>query len=160
MSNAIDSAPIGRPAYSQTLPREPASAGRARRLVAAALGTWGLSRLGDTSALVVTELVGNAAKHARSQTIRVTITRVGPLRVQVAVVDRSQSKPAARKAGPEDEGGRGLPLIESVSARWGTDPLPWGKRVWAEIGVEDPRGTAATAPAEPTSPTPAAGALA
>ena len=155
MSTAIEPVPIGRPGYGQAMPRQPESAGQARRLVAAALDTWGLRQLGEDSALVVTELVGNAAEHTRSSCIRVTITRLGPSRVRVAVVDRSRTRPTPRVAGPGDEGGRGLLLIESVSARWGTDLLPWGKRVWADIGAETPRGTTATAPPEPASPAPA-----
>lgn len=125
--------------YTQTMLREPKSVGPARRLVASALDAWALPQLGEPSALVVSELVGNAAKHARRSIIRVTITRVDPCRVRIAVVDLAHREPTAREAGPEDEGGRGLLLVESVSACWGTDPLPWGKRVWAEIeGAAEP----------------------
>ncbi|WNI19947.1 ATP-binding protein [Actinacidiphila sp. ITFR-21] len=142
MSTAIEDALLGRPAFRLPMRRDPASASAARRLVAAALSTWGLPQLAETSALVVSELVGNAVAHARhGRLILVTVTRVGPLRVRVAVVDRSHIRPAVRETGPVDEGGRGLLLIASVSATWGTDPLPWGKRVWAEIAdaAEPPR---------------------
>ena len=33
---------------------------------------------------------------------------------------------------------RGLALVEAVSDRWGTDPLRWSKRAWAERALEAP----------------------
>jgi hypothetical protein len=33
-------------------------------------------------------------------------------------------------------GGRGLPIIEAMATRWGSDPTPEGKRVWARIDQE------------------------
>ncbi|MEY6564990.1 hypothetical protein AB8B12_08570 [Streptomyces sp. PGLac3x] len=38
--------------------------------------------------------------------------------------------------GPEDESGRGLVLVDALAAEWGTELLPWGKRVWAELSGE------------------------
>ncbi|WP_412126017.1 ATP-binding protein [Streptomyces platensis] len=35
--------------------------------------------------------------------------------------------------GDTDEGGRGLALVAELADCWGADPLPWGKRVWAEL---------------------------
>lgn len=137
--------------YTRTMLREPKSAGDARRLVGDALGEWGLLQLKEPSALVVSELVGNAAKHGRSSIIRVTITQVDSYRVRIAVVDRSHREPAAREAGPDDEGGRGLLLVAAMSARWGIDRLPWGKKVWAEIEGA-PQQVAGREPCETEAP--------
>jgi len=36
-------------------------------------------------------------------------------------------------------GGRGLMLVDALSARWGSQPCPFGKFVWAELPlVPDP----------------------
>jgi hypothetical protein len=121
----------GRPGYSETMPCEAASAIRARRLVRAACHTWGLSEVAEEGALIMSELVSNAIAHTRSRSIRVTVSRPASDRVRVAVVDRSSARPAPRAASVDDENGRGLAVIEAVSDEWGTDPLPWGKRVWA-----------------------------
>ncbi|MFF7227813.1 ATP-binding protein [Streptomyces sioyaensis] len=125
--------PTGHPGYSETLPREPESAATARRLVHAACAMWNLDDLADDGALIISELVSNAVQHARRESIRVVIDRPGAARVRVGVVDFSKAQPVRKTPGPEDKGGRGLTLVGELAADWGTDPLPWGKQVWAEL---------------------------
>ncbi|MEU1815116.1 ATP-binding protein [Streptomyces roseifaciens] len=130
----IETAATGNRPYSRSFPREPESAHEARRLVSSALRVWGLQEMEHAAWLVVTELVANAAKHARMSTIRVTVTRIDCLLVRVAVVDRSRDLPQPRTAGPDDVTGRGLALVaELCGGRWGAKPLRWGKSVWAEL---------------------------
>ncbi|MFV0127013.1 ATP-binding protein [Streptomyces sp. HMX112] len=131
--------PTGHPGYSQTLPREPGSAAIARRLVRVALTAWGLDDLAEDGALIVAELVANAVRHARRDSIRVVVERPGASRVRIGVVDLSKALPMRGEPGPEDEGGRGLVLVATLAADWGTEPLPWGKRVWAELRGKDHR---------------------
>ncbi|KAB8169727.1 ATP-binding protein [Streptomyces sp. 3MP-14] len=97
------------------------------------VATWGLVELTDEVALVVSELVANAVQHTRCHAIRVRVTRLAPGSVRVAVVDKSHCLPVPRTSGAEDGSGRGLTLVEAVTTRWGADPLPWGKRVWADL---------------------------
>ncbi|MFD4570779.1 ATP-binding protein [Streptomyces sp. NPDC058417] len=123
----------GHPGYSRTLPREPASVCAARRLVRGALVGWGLEELADDGALIVSELVANAVLHARRDSVRVSVDRSAARRVRVAVVDFSPRPPVATDPGPWDEGGRGLTLVAALAVDWGSEPLPWGKRVWAEV---------------------------
>ncbi|MFI1953509.1 helix-turn-helix domain-containing protein [Streptomyces xinghaiensis] len=104
-----------------------------RRPVRAALAARGMEELTDDGALIVSELVSNAVRHARSHAIRVTVTRPGPSRVRIGVVDKSTRLPELGEPRDEDEGGRGLPLVRALARDWGTDSLPWGKRVWAEL---------------------------
>ncbi|MER5973005.1 ATP-binding protein [Streptomyces sp. NPDC002055] len=125
--------PTGHPGYSATLPREPGSAATARRLVHVALAAWQMEELADVAALIVSELVTNSVQHARSNSIRITVTRPEAVRVRIGVVDKSKQFPVPREPSAEDEGGRGLALVEALAEDWGTDPLPWGKRVWAEL---------------------------
>ncbi|MFF2020274.1 ATP-binding protein [Streptomyces sp. NPDC058171] len=123
----------GHPGYSETLPRQPESAAPARRLVRAACAVWRLDDLAEDGALIVSELVSNAVQHARRESIRITIERPGTGRVRVGVVDFSRVSPVRGEPDPERESGRGLALVAELAENWGTDSLPWGKRVWAEL---------------------------
>ncbi|MEU0331813.1 ATP-binding protein [Streptomyces sp. NPDC006193] len=123
----------GHPGYSETLPRQPESAAPARRLVRAACAVWRLDDLAEDGALIVSELVTNAVRHARRDSIRVVVERLGAARVRVAVVDFSKAPPVRKVSGLDDEHGRGLALVTELAEDWGSEPLPWGKRVWAEL---------------------------
>ncbi|WNI17245.1 ATP-binding protein [Actinacidiphila sp. ITFR-21] len=126
--------PAGHPAYTQPLPCAAPSAAEARRLVRTALGVWGLDALADEAELVVSELVGNAVRHTRCRLIQVSVARPARGTVRVAVADGSYVRPVPRaQPGDEDVCGRGLVLVAALADRWGTDPLPCGKRVWAEL---------------------------
>jgi anti-sigma regulatory factor (Ser/Thr protein kinase) len=129
---------IGAPGYSETLLRHAASVSRARQLLITALDAWGLGRLADDGALVITELVTNAVQHSGRNSLRVSVTRPEPRRVRVAVSDKSPSVPSPRAPSDDEEAGRGLLIVGVVADRWGTDVRRWGKVVWAELvgGVE------------------------
>lgn len=129
----IETAAVGKPRYTQTLPRMPESAQAARRLVSLALHLWGLGEVED-AALVVTELMSNAVKHARRKSVRVTVTRLDQFLVQVAVVDLSRQLPQPRPADADADCGRGLAIVAALTnGQWGVQPMPWGKRVWADL---------------------------
>lgn len=121
------------PTYTCVLPREKASAPLARHLLAEVLTEWRLPGLVDDAGLVLGELVANAADHARGEKIRITIVRTDEALVRLSVVDLDRKRPQLVAAGPADEGGRGLRLIEALSESWGVDPFTWGKSVWADM---------------------------
>ncbi|MET7582438.1 ATP-binding protein [Streptomyces microflavus] len=126
--------PTGHPGYSETLPREPESAAVARRLVRIALATWGLDELVDDAALIITELVSNAADHGRLPSIRVIVSRTSEDRVRLGVVDRSKALPTMRTDSNDEQiRGRGLLIVDALTEQWGTELYPWGKQVWGEI---------------------------
>ncbi len=122
------------PAYSATLARVPESAAAARYLVRSALDAWRLPGLRDSATHVVSELVANAAEHARGRSIRVTVTRTRRCRVRLAVVDfDSAHVPAATVAAPDDEGGRGLAIVAELAESWGVRLMSNRKQVWADV---------------------------
>ncbi|MFJ5035551.1 ATP-binding protein [Streptomyces sp. NPDC088560] len=127
----------GTPVVTEVLPRKPESVPEARRLVREVLASWELPHLMDAAELVVSELSANAVQHARASSFRVTVRRPGD-RVRVAVIDKSTAEPVLRPSHDEAEGGRGLALVAAVAHQWGTDPLGWGKRVWADLAVPEP----------------------
>jgi anti-sigma regulatory factor (Ser/Thr protein kinase) len=124
---------VGVPAYNEVLPRVRESAAPARRLVRLALAVWGLDPLAEAATLVVSELVANAVTHARGESIRVVVARLEGRGAEIAVSDSSRERPVRGPLRPEELGGRGLLLVEAYAARWGSEPKPWGKRVWAEV---------------------------
>ncbi|WP_328951331.1 ATP-binding protein [Streptomyces sp. NBC_00184] len=124
------------PAYTLTLPRLPECARDARQMVSSALGYWGLGCAEDEAHILVTELMSNAVAHARRANVRVSVTRLDVLAVRIAVTDMSRTLPRIREVDGEAESGRGLAIIDALTrGRWGADPLPWGKCVWAEINT-------------------------
>ncbi|MEU6244069.1 ATP-binding protein [Streptomyces sp. NPDC047024] len=133
MTVTTTSRPTGHPGYSETLPREPESAATARRLVRAACAAWGLRLAAENGALVVSELVANAVRHARRDSIRVVVERVAPGTVRVAVADFSRVLPEPCTPKDDEEGGRGVALVAALASNWGTDERRWGKVVWAEL---------------------------
>ncbi|MFV0131670.1 hypothetical protein ACLGI4_28940 [Streptomyces sp. HMX112] len=62
------------------------------------------------------------------------MTRTRTTRVRVAVVDCDPNRrPQLCAASLDAEGGRGLVLVDAMSARWGVHTTGWGKRVWADL---------------------------
>ncbi|MEU9733115.1 SpoIIE family protein phosphatase [Streptomyces sp. NPDC048002] len=117
---------------SWTVWRVPEAVGHARRFTRRTMRSWGLT--GDTDAvlLVVSELVTNALVHTEGP-VRLYLTLVNG-RLRVAVADTSPRSPAKPTSiSWEATGGRGILLVESMSAAWGTLPVSGGKQVWSEI---------------------------
>jgi hypothetical protein len=48
-------------------------------------------------------------------------------------MDFSEVPPVLKESDAEDEGGRGLALVNEPADRWGTELLPEGERVWTEL---------------------------
>ncbi|MET9257754.1 ATP-binding protein [Streptomyces sp. NPDC003717] len=116
-------------------PRMTESVPQARRFVVATAIGWRQPHLVDTAELVVSELAANVVLHTDAPSFRVTLTRLSDDRLRVAVSDPSRNRPARCAADDSQVGGRGLALVDAVSARWDTDMLVCGKSVWAELAA-------------------------
>ncbi|CAL9661941.1 hypothetical protein SUDANB176_07038 [Streptomyces sp. enrichment culture] len=117
---------------SWTVWRVPQAVGHARRFTRRTLRSWGVTEDLDTALLVVSELVTNALVHTDGQ-VRLDITLVNG-RLRLAVADASPRTPVKPTSiGWEATGGRGILLVEAMSAAWGTLPVSGGKQVWAEF---------------------------
>ncbi|MBM7170010.1 ATP-binding protein [Streptomyces sp. G44] len=125
------------PRQSATLASEAASVPVARQIVRDACKEWGMAQeAAETGMLLISEIVTNAVRHGHSASVRVIAELPCPGRLRVTVADRSHHVPEQQVVGPDAIGGRGLLLVDVLSDRWGTDLLPWGKRVWAEIAIK------------------------
>jgi PAS domain S-box-containing protein len=132
-----------------------ASAREARRFVTDTLAAWGDAERFDDATLVASELVTNALLHAPG-TPPVLILRRRPGALRIEVLDGSAAVPIARPpvAGAGAAAGmtgRGLHLVEQLSAAWGTTVLDVGKVTWAEFGDEANRRGWAGAPSASAS---------
>lgn len=115
-----------------SLPGALASASEARAFVRDTLRGWNLLSLVDDAQLVVTELVANAITHAGTQCeLRLSMNRTA---LRVEVVDYGGGTPDPMPPSLTRNHGRGLHLIDALTAAWGVEPASaGGKMVWAEL---------------------------
>lgn len=106
------------------------SVARDRRFCEVCLADWGAVDLVATTSLLVSELVTNVVLHARTP-CQLRLERGARLRVEV--IDGSRQSPVRHHADPDAGSGRGLLLVEALSAESGTILEPTGKRVWFEL---------------------------
>jgi PAS domain-containing protein len=151
--------PAGRIA-TWDMPRAPESAAAARAAVDGQLSRWGLDELSWSADQVISELVGNCARHAVGIGVNATDDAPGAIRIRllyldndlvIEVYDGSEAAPHVRHPSYDQEFGRGLPIVAFVSRRWGArhtgarDPEAAGtgrrttasKCVWASLALPD-----------------------
>ncbi|MFF8387238.1 SpoIIE family protein phosphatase [Streptomyces kanasensis] len=122
-----------------TVWRLPDAVMHARRFTARTLRGWGVAEEADAALLVVSELVTNALIHTQGP-VRLDLTLAGD-RMRIAVTDASPRAPAKPVVADwESTGGRGLLLVEAMSATWGSVPVSGGKQVWSEFVVDPAPG--------------------
>lgn len=111
----------------------------ARLLAAHQLTEWGHphgTEAHDTVILVVAELATNSVLHGRvpGRDFALSLSYVesrGVVRIEVT--DTHPAQPTQRTPGTDENGGRGLLLVDTLAADWGVrDRLGPGKTVWAE----------------------------
>jgi anti-sigma regulatory factor (Ser/Thr protein kinase) len=111
---------------------------------------WSLPSVAGSVELVVSELVTNAVRastgldgrpryDAETSLLRVSLRLASDrAHVLIEVWDQDPRMPAAKAAGPDDESGRGLILVEVLCERWdcGTSQGWHGKVVWVDVRVD------------------------
>lgn len=114
------------------LPNSPTAPMIARGVARDACDQWRLPALRDDALLVVSELVENAVRHARSASVlRIELrSRV----LSIAVRDDDPAPAVLTAAAPDVGGHRGLELVDRISVHWGSAPSSdGGKIVWAVL---------------------------
>ena len=125
--------PTGLPRILRLKP-EGESVATARSFVDGCMARWGVTEQADDVQLIVDELVTNAIRYSRGP-VTLTIGR-RPDRIVVQVQDPSPATPQPDWGDVLADSGRGLLLVDELSADWGTTPTDDGKRVWAEVPVD------------------------
>lgn len=130
--------------HEVSIERDPASApghlseaeshwpGRCRRIVRAALHQWRQSALVDAAEILTSELVTNALRHGTGPAVGMRVYISGPQLV-IEVRDGSPHLPVLRQAGPDDEDGRGLVIVDELADDWGTSLD--GTRTWCSLAL-------------------------
>ncbi|KIF71267.1 regulatory protein [Streptomyces sp. AcH 505] len=126
--------------YGFELPARAESVSRARKLTQDRLRRWEVAEeTCETAVLVVSELVTNAVVHAAGDHVICEIREEqGRLRIAVEDQGYGPTGPQLHRAA-EDEGGRGLFLVDSMCSCWGahdTSGYGPGRVVWAELSPE------------------------
>lgn len=122
-----------------TLPATGRAAGLARQATRDALGAWQLAHLEETAVLLVSELVGNVLRHARTTALAMALyldLEVSSLLIEVHDADAREPRPRT----PEtlDESGFGFVLVEALAGKWGVRQTECGKAVWVELDARQP----------------------
>ncbi|MFJ7768013.1 ATP-binding protein [Streptomyces sp. NPDC097107] len=126
-----------RPMYEFTVAAAVEVVPSARRQVAVLVGTLGLSisdETPETVELLASEVIANAVLYSAAP-CDVAVTRTDE-RLRVEVTDTDPSLPSAVEAGPNDERGRGLLLVDALADAWGVQPDSPGKTTWFEIAPQ------------------------
>ncbi|MFF4301119.1 ATP-binding protein [Streptomyces sp. NPDC001601] len=120
------------------LAHRPESAGEARRITRVLLTRWGVPQAAaDSVLLTVSELVTNAVEHAQPP-LNLSLNRdADTRRVHIEVSDGG---PADREGdwaagGTPDEHGRGLDIIDHITAAHGEHDHPGHAVHWADVNA-------------------------
>jgi hypothetical protein len=118
------------------LPCSPTAPLVARAIVREACELWHLPKMIDDAVLVVSELVENAVRHSRSESLLRIELR--PNVLSLAVRDDDPTPPVLEWPDLDVPGHRGVQLVDRTGVAWGCVPSSdGGKIVWAVLG---PRG--------------------
>lgn len=113
---------------------DPEGLAEARSALRQALAAWGLPELADDVELAAGELLVNVLLHTEGGAVLTLEMLPEPVRrVRLTVQDRSSLWPRRRSPGEAATSGRGLLMIDVLSAHWGVEPQGDGKAVWCEF---------------------------
>jgi hypothetical protein len=119
------------------------SARHLRYILRTYLHSWEMPELADSATLALTELVANVVRHVPGRRATVLLLR-RPGGVRVEVADTEPQIPVFPRfpTAVDEEGGRGLLIVEAVTDRWGwyrmpSHPARPGKTVWFECDAKN-----------------------
>jgi anti-sigma regulatory factor (Ser/Thr protein kinase) len=113
---------------TKSLPATARSVSQGRHFVLGVLAGWSFDDFSDTAALLTSELIANAVMHARTA-IDVTVECLDGRDLVVSVRDGSPHLPSPRSASADATNGRGLALLEQLTASWDVSGDATGKTV-------------------------------
>jgi len=132
-------APTWEPSVLRLPGRDPVHARDARRRARVLMAAWGLGEHAGVGELVVSELVTNAVCHGEAPIwMRLSADGSG---LRVEVHDGGAGRPVRKHPGVEDDGGRGLEVVDGLIELHGgergviSDPAGPGKTVYVVLSL-------------------------
>jgi anti-sigma regulatory factor (Ser/Thr protein kinase) len=116
-----------------TLPAVSHSVRLSRHATHAALTAWQLGHVDEAAALLVSELVTNAIRHAKGIDVVTVNLHAGRTWLRIEVQDTDRHWPQPRIPGRHDDSGFGFILVNALASNWGVRETETGKAVWAEL---------------------------
>src|SRR5215469_7534637 len=109
-----------------------------RQMTVTLPATGRAAHLEETAVLLVSELVGNVLRHARTRALAMALyldAEVASLLIEVHDTDPHEPRPRT----PEtlDESGFGFVLIDALAGKWGVRQTEIGKAVWVELDARE-----------------------
>jgi anti-sigma regulatory factor (Ser/Thr protein kinase) len=126
------------PGLCLTLPMHGLAVGLARQATRDRLASWGLDHVEETAVLLVSELVSNTIRHARTGLVLELRLETYGTWLRIEVLDADPQPPEPQTPDALDESGFGFVLIEALADKWGVRPITAGKAVWAELDTSAP----------------------
>ncbi|MFI6723678.1 ATP-binding protein [Streptomyces atratus] len=128
---------------------EPEEVAGLRRVMRLHLRLWGLSDVSDAAEICVSEMVSNVIRHVGVGTPSTLVVEMKGTHLRVGLRDPdTRALPTLLSAGPDDESGRGLAMLDAVAERWGVILGAESKLVWCDLAtplaspgghIDDPR---------------------
>jgi anti-sigma regulatory factor (Ser/Thr protein kinase) len=114
------------------LTANPDAAWESRKWAEPVLHDWHLDDLAPDVLFIVSEFVANAVSHTHTPPVLRLSRENGRLRVEVK--DQAMFVDAdEQEVGPHALSGRGLRIVGELAGEWGSELVPGGKVVWAEV---------------------------
>jgi anti-sigma regulatory factor (Ser/Thr protein kinase) len=108
-----------------------------RQVLGSRLELWGLSQVFDTAALCVSELVTNVIRHVGEGSPATLVMSMEGTYLRIGVRDSdTRTLPTLLSVEQEEESGRGLVLVEALSAGWGVVLCRDSKLVWCDLPIQ------------------------
>ena len=125
-------------ARQMTLPAAAPAARLARQVACQVLASWQVAHLQEVAVLLVSELVSNVVRHARTTPEIILRLEVKGTWLRIEVEDGDLRWPRPRTPAGLDGSGFGLVLVGTLADKWGVRQTPQGKAVWAELDTRHP----------------------
>jgi anti-sigma regulatory factor (Ser/Thr protein kinase) len=119
--------------WQLTLPAAAPAARLARQATCQVLASWQVAHLQEAAVLLVSELVSNVVRHARTTSEMTLRLEAAGNCLRIEVQDGDLRRPRRRRSAGLDGSGFGLVLVDTLADKWGVRQTPRGKVVWAEL---------------------------
>ena len=123
-----------------TLPARGLPVRLARQVTREVLAAWQLAHLEEIAVLLVSELVTNAVRDARSTDAITLELEVVHTWLRIEAYRCSPGLVEPRTTGEFDESGFEFALVDALADRWGVRETVTGKTAWAELDIRGEPG--------------------